>query len=267
MLAGCSYFSGASMLPNRPSILPRYFRLVMAGLHRNAVLWGGIVLLIPVLASAETAGSVLAKGNASPVSPPSDFLRQMLDFDIPAQPLADALDQYAAVSHRSVVFRTVLVDGRVSSPVHGRYSPQEALRILLSGSGLFVEAIDPGHVDTFVLKTLGSPEGLIPAQAGIPVPQYDGQAQAKIWATLCNNPQTTPGSYRALIRFHIDSVGRISQAYFIDSSGDKHRDTALLSTLQTIRLGRPPPEMAQPLTMLILPQNRVAGPMCKRKAS
>ncbi len=250
-------------MPNRLSILPRYFRLVMAGLHRHAVWWGGIVLLIPVLAAAQTAGSVLAKGNAPPVFASSS---QTFDFNIPALPLVDALDQYAAISHRPAIFRSTLVAGRVSSPVHGRYLPQTALGILLSGSGLGAEDIDAEHNDTFFLKPLGSPGQFSSAGAGIPAPQYEGQVQARIWAALCHNPQTKPGSYRSLISFYIDPAGRISQASLITTSGNKLRDATLLATLQTVRVGRPLPQMAQPVTLLILPQSRVAGRLCRREA-
>lgn len=57
-------------------------------------------------------------------------------YDIPEQPLADAVRSFGRQAQVQVVFRSDLVEGRRSRAVQGQYSPQQALQQLLAGSGL-----------------------------------------------------------------------------------------------------------------------------------
>jgi iron complex outermembrane receptor protein len=59
-----------------------------------------------------------------------------LNFNIPAQPLVDALNAFIAVSDWQVGFPAGMAKDVRSSAVHGRYTPQQALQQLLTGSGL-----------------------------------------------------------------------------------------------------------------------------------
>ncbi len=61
---------------------------------------------------------------------------QSAAFDIPAQPLAEALRQFAAQAGVQLVFRPELGEGRSSRPVQGTMDAEAALRELLQGSGL-----------------------------------------------------------------------------------------------------------------------------------
>jgi iron complex outermembrane recepter protein len=58
------------------------------------------------------------------------------EFSIAAQPLPQALRVYAEQSGDQIVFYSELGKGRESQPVSGRYTPQEALQILLRDTGL-----------------------------------------------------------------------------------------------------------------------------------
>lgn len=59
-----------------------------------------------------------------------------LNFNIPAQPLVDALNTFIAASDWQVGFPAGMAKDIRSSAVHGRYTPQQALQQLLTGSGL-----------------------------------------------------------------------------------------------------------------------------------
>src|ERR1700744_4128921 len=72
-------------------------------------------------------------------------------FDFSAQALASALEQYGEASGRPVVFDSSLVAGRMSAPLHGRYTSEAALRILLDGTGLSADYSEAGNSDAFVL--------------------------------------------------------------------------------------------------------------------
>ncbi|WP_236632229.1 TonB-dependent receptor [Caulobacter sp. BP25] len=59
-------------------------------------------------------------------------------FDMPAQPLSQALNKLAVRSDREILFSPVLTRARLSPPLIGVFTPEEALRRLLAGSGLTV---------------------------------------------------------------------------------------------------------------------------------
>lgn len=208
-----------------------------------------------------------AADNAMQQSPLPEAATVLLDFDIPALPLDDALGRYAAQSRRSTLFRSATVQGRISSAVRGRHSPESALRLLLDGTGLVAERPEEGPAEAFVLKeaTASAPP---PVLGNAPAADedddgYDARLQARVWAALCANPRTAPGSYRSLLRFEVDAAGSILRPRLLGSSGDGARDAALLQTLRGVRMDQPPPTaMPQPLTLIVLPRTRRDAPYC-----
>lgn len=181
----------------------------------------------------------------------------LLDFDIPAQALATALDRYAAISGWPILFQAALVTGRRSSAVQGRFAPEAALRRLLDGTGLKPERAAGGPADAYTLAEVR------PQNHGAVDFQYGAWVQERLWQTLCADPRTAPGGYRVLLRFRVDGRARIHDVRLLTSSGDRARDAALRERLERTRVGRvPPAAMAQPLTMLILPAGTAGGPRC-----
>lgn len=196
---------------------------------------------------------------------------QRLRFDIARQPLMLALDQYGLRTGLPVFFDAALVAGRLSTAVQGVSTPAEALDTLLRGTGLVADYTGTGPTAAFVLKVAAPGDAAVPTANATPdaapaAPadrSYDGLVQTRIWEAFCGNPRTEPGGYRAAMRFVIDGTGRIANAFLLHTSGDRARDGAILDTLRQIRIDRaPPPEMAQPLTMLILPRSQTPGLEC-----
>src|ERR1700761_7953060 len=70
-------------------------------------------------------------------------------FHIPSQSLAAALETYARISGREVLYDGRLAEGRRSSTVEGAYTPETALQILLAGTDVQATAEDNGF---FVLS-------------------------------------------------------------------------------------------------------------------
>ena len=75
------------------------------------------------------------------------------DFDIPAQPLGEALIEFSVESGLSVLVSDDLVQGLRSHPLKGHYAPLAALAVLLEGSGLVYEVVDAGTVAVRRAKT------------------------------------------------------------------------------------------------------------------
>jgi hypothetical protein len=187
-----------------------------------------------------------------------------VDFDIPAQPLAAALDAYSAATGVVAVYRSELAAGRHSRRVTGRYAPETALRILLSESGLLVQYTTQ---DAFVLLPTPTESSIVntPSTIGLTAlatqnaveQQYSGLVQSSINRSLCAKPETRPGDYRLAMSFRIGPSGEITNLKLLNSTGDRERDAAIVDALQQLPSAGapPPPSMAQPFTMIVLPRS------------
>ena len=67
-------------------------------------------------------------------------------YDIPAGPLGDALNRYAAQSEHQIFFAGDLVRGRDTPGLKGRFTPADALNRLLAGTGLVWTETRPGVI-------------------------------------------------------------------------------------------------------------------------
>jgi iron complex outermembrane receptor protein len=61
---------------------------------------------------------------------------QTVQFDVPAQPLAAALDQFARQARMQLLFAPELAEGMTSAAIEGTLEPAEAMSRLLQGTGL-----------------------------------------------------------------------------------------------------------------------------------
>lgn len=230
--------------------------------HRTLAMGGLFALLVGAADLPATA--------ADNVAPPSSLMPSAvaehgrLAFEIPAQPLAEAIGQFGARTGLPVVFDAALVQGRRSSALHGSHEPLQALQTLLEGSGLVAQYARPGRTDALVV--LRAPRAADPAEApeeapalppsaGVTHRRYDGLMQARVSETFCANPLLARGGHRIAVQFHVDPTGWIQGARLLDSTGDAARDAAVIAALETVRLDwAPPATMAQPVTMVIQPR-------------
>lgn len=222
--------------------------------------------------AAKALGQSLQAGHSTVHAAAADATGKSssFEFDIPAQSLASALDRYAVVTGNPVLFPSKLAAGRNSSAVHGRLEAGIALELLLQGTGLVAEPLHEGGLNTFALKQSSAADAADVAEESARAEakrhvseRYDALVQTRVWETLCNDPHTAPGGYRALLRFRVDAQGRIRQPRLVSSTGDARRDSMLTETLGNISIGQPPPpDLMQPLTMLMLPQGKIAGRPC-----
>ena len=90
--------------------------------------------------------SVPLLGQVQP--PPASGLRT---FDIPAQPLADALIAFGAATGLQVFYDGALAVGRRSAPAKGLFTPMQGLQTLLRGTGYAPHATDDADTITIVM--------------------------------------------------------------------------------------------------------------------
>ena len=214
------------------------------------------IAALPVLVQAQPPATLPAPAAAAPVRQP------VMDFDIPRQPLHQALQRYSRVTGRSLLYDSKVVRGRMSSLVRGRYGAQDALRLLIAGTGMTARYTSN---DAFVLvpEPRRAGPGSAPETAGALAAsarqRYYAQVQRRVLAALCADRRTRPGNYRLALRFHIDGAHAITQLE-VHAAGRPELETSVRTRLTGLALGSAPPgQLGQPLTLLVQPSANPGG--------
>ncbi|NHQ92002.1 hypothetical protein [Janthinobacterium lividum] len=191
----------------------------------------------------------------------------VLQFDIAAQNLGDALDLY---SRRTGV--AVLMDQRYaqrqSAAVRGPHAAGAALQALLEGTGLQSRLSDAQAVIVYAPSSSSAnaadlPQAAIVAAADIPGATQGGgdhaayvsRLQHVLLGLLCRAAQTRPGGYRLALQLTLNRAGVVDRVHLLDSTGLRARDTAIARVVLGMRVGTAPlPSMPQPVSILLLPQ-------------
>lgn len=180
----------------------------------------------------------------------------LLALDLPAQDLEHALQAYSRATGMAVLVDRELTRGRRSIGVRGRFTAQEALAMLLTGSGLMARY---ARSDAFTLQTpqVSPPpptQGAAARSAARINNSYATALQQAIETSLCRSPLTRPGSFRALVQVWVNPDGVIEHSRLVSSTGDEQRDEALVRNLSAARVERPAPSsLRQPMTLLLMP--------------
>lgn len=177
-----------------------------------------------------------------------------ISFDIPAQSLEAALDAYSAISRTQVLYEAALAAGRRSDGVRGVLAPDVALKLLLSGTGLDFDYTTERAITLVPVKQPSTRAGT-EAQRLRHIAQFDrflGGLQAGILSTLCKHPEARPGGFEVAMRFWVTGSGAIAGPLLLASTGKPTRDRAILGVLSRLSFNEPPPpEMPQPITMML----------------
>lgn len=177
-------------------------------------------------------------------------------FDIPAQPLEDALLAYAQATGGEVFVDHALTAGQQSAPVRGAYGFEAGLRQLLVGTGL--EFRRAAH-HSYTLVAVPAPEPPLDrtpawsAEGG--QSRFFAALQAAIKQTLCARPETMPGQYRAALAIWIGPSGNVVGVRMLGANGKAQTAHRLLDGIKGISVGLPPPAgLQQPVTFVVLPR-------------
>lgn len=215
----------------------------------SRLLHGRVILLFSIMVAASIEAASAAE--------------QARDFDLTAQPLASALDAFSVATGFMVVYNGDLTIGRNANPVLGRFPPKAALLMLLKGSGLAAEYTSP---NAFVVIPSAGISDVVESPTAIAMAalsrqdaierRYSGLIQQRINEALCSRRETMPGTYRAAISFQIGVSGEVTRLKLLSSTGDRERDDAIVGVAARAVIGEPPPpHLAQPLTMVVLPKS------------
>jgi hypothetical protein len=178
-------------------------------------------------------------------------------FDIPSQPLEDALMSFAAATGVEVFVDHVLAAGQKSAPVQGVYTIEAALRALLRPTGLYIRrAADQGY--TVVAPAAQEPPvGRLPEWSADPARHHFFTAlQVALKRALCGSPDTAPGQYRAAVAIWIGPAGNVVNARVLGADAEDEAASNLAARIAHVSVGEaPPPGIEQPVTFVILPRS------------
>ena len=188
-----------------------------------------------------------------------------IPFDIPVQPLATALDSYSAATGKDVFYDGAVGVGRRSAAVKGAFTAENALKVLLAGTGLVIVPSGSGaYTLVYVPERAASEAAAARIASDGRYSYYFAIIQANVRIALCRTRGTWPGPRQLLIKFQIASNGAVRHPQLTGSTGDRIRDSALLATLEALAFDEPPPpSMPQPITMVIFP-NKGTAQVCRR---
>ncbi|WP_241114229.1 secretin and TonB N-terminal domain-containing protein [Achromobacter insuavis] len=196
------------------------------------------------------------------VLPPAALAQQrtadtaLIPFDIAAQPLDAALAAYTQATGMAVLVTSRLTAGRQASAVRGRLAPREALRLLLTGTGLQARYTSASAF-TLVESAASAPTPRAPATvpSAAAVTRYAGVLQNTVTRALCQWTGAQFGRYRASLQLWIGRNGVVRQARVLSGTGDARRDEALAGVLSGLIMDTPPPaDLPQPVTIVLAPR-------------
>jgi hypothetical protein len=182
-------------------------------------------------------------------APRGNAQESLIDFDIPAQPLATALEAFSGASGYQILMAETISGTTRSNAVKGALPPDEALAELISGTGL--EARVTGDRAAIIVRDVNfSSTSDASEKTGR---DYDATLQRIVMTALCRDVATRPGLYRAALDLWVASSGRVERTDLLESTGDSVRDKRIVAALDGLGVMPPPPGMTQPTTLLVLP--------------
>jgi hypothetical protein len=172
-----------------------------------------------------------------------------LQFDIPAQPFASALQAFGRTTGLELFYDGSLSIGRSSSGIKGTFAPMLALKELLRGTGYIARQTDIANTITIVKAPSTAPLHAMFDR----YESYFALLQARVGEKLCDQDEFESG-HEVTLRVWLDHSGLISQATLVGAgaSDDKHRK--ITARILGIEIGKAPPTgLPEPLTMVVYP--------------
>jgi hypothetical protein len=176
-----------------------------------------------------------------------------MDFNIPAQPLGSALVAFGATAGLDLYYNAAFAEGRRSVAVIGKLTPAFALQRLLQGSGLV-----PRMTGSASVILVPSPHEAIvtnvpAAPAGGRYESYFATIQARINDALCRDGAAGQDSSETFLRLWLAASGVIDQVEVLGAAASKRENRFLANFVQGLMIGAPPPDMPQPVTLVVFP--------------
>lgn len=184
-------------------------------------------------------------------------------YDIPAQPLEQAVERFSVVSGWSVMYPGDLGTGRSSHPLQASLPPLQALQVVLQDTGVEAELIGAQRVVLRRGAHAGTDASPTDVTTDLGQRRRFGDLQQRLRTAFCGDPDLAPGAYAATLRFRIANDGQVQEPELLAGSGNPRRDARLLQAMQALRLDADAAALPQPVTLQIRPSS--AGHDCGRR--
>jgi secretin/TonB-like protein len=231
---------------------------------RSFVFWLSRAMLFLNVLAAGLPAAAQERDQHGQASAPS----QAITFDIPAQPLASALQTFGRSTQIGLFYESSLMIDRRSSSVRGDLTPEAALRLLLKGTGFTIASFSRGTITILPPAATSAAElAQIKRQTSAFTP-YLALLQLSLRSVFCQQPDLRADTEELLVRLRIGPSGAVSFAELLSSTGSPQHDLAYLAALRTLSVGEPPPAaMPQPVTLMILPRDQRQVAECAAPAT
>lgn len=177
-------------------------------------------------------------------------------FDLPAQPLEQALTVFSEQTGLQMLYDSDLARGRRSAAISGRYEAREALALMLADSGLAARFTAAGAVVIYAGSSSAVTLSPITAVAapvigrspeGPEARAYAETVQRVIIERLRRSPELGEGNYEVAIRLWVGRDGAPGRVEILTGSGDPMRDSAFAELARSQAYPAPPEGLPQPL--------------------
>lgn len=206
------------------------------------------------IAVAVYLGLLVAFIGMKPVQTDAMPAQDAILFDIPAQPLADALNAYSEATGIELYYDGTLSLDRRSTAVHGMLSPSAALAKLLKGTGCVPRTTGPGAISIVSAPPTPLAPAVIPLRDLRQYAPYFALLQERLSQILCQSDGASANRDRIVFKFWVDALGRITHIEILNAGNDRERNQEILSTAEGLAVGKPPPaDMPEPLIMAVYP--------------
>jgi hypothetical protein len=178
----------------------------------------------------------------------------LVTFDIPAQPLASALEAYGAATGIEVFYDAALAAGHWSSGVKGSLLPLRGLEVLLHGTGYVQHVTGTGTISIVPTPQETAQQVVASKREFDRYDPYFTILQARLSRTLCHDDHADTGSGEIIFKFWLTATGVITRASIVASGGDPERDQTITNRVEGLDVGKPPPAgLPEPVTMAVFP--------------
>ncbi|WP_152535555.1 TonB C-terminal domain-containing protein [Bradyrhizobium sp. Ai1a-2] len=187
-----------------------------------------------------------------------------IQFDIPPQPLASSLKAFGDLAKVELYYESGIVGGYRSRQVRGMFSADRALQLLLEGTGLSVASFEPGTI-TILAPSRQDREhelALLKNRSAEFLP-YFALIQASLRSVFCQSSLNQTDNDEIIVRLWIAPSGSVRRAELASPTGSQERDRAYIAAVRELVIASaPPPNMPQPVTLLVLPRSSQYASEC-----
>lgn len=217
---------------------------------------------VRVAAALAIAGAVAS--GAPAVAAPSANADARVSFDIPAQPLDNALAQYFRLTGVQLLYDSSMTAGRRSNSVRGAYSPREALKRLLSGTGLSAR-YSRSNAAVLVAAEAARPATLLPVgrvvvRERLPLVEmsmreryraYYMMLEHALQSQLRRDKRAGRLSAEMMLLMRIDPGGRVTEVRADSPAKDEAPAATVATILLESRVPAPPAALPQPIAVSV----------------